>query len=109
MPFDLVALVAGRSLCFSPKWECSEFGLVFDRNSGDYWIVSELAVLTLEALACHTVWAFSDLASRLGPQSPYFDIDNALKLTLQSLVDNGIVKPVHWSSLPHVTLYEPDD
>ena len=109
LPFDLVALVEGRSLCHSPKWDCSEFGLVFDRNSGDYWIVSELSVQALLTLESHNALAFSELVHVLGPQSSYFDIENALKLTLQSLVDNGIVKPVHWSSPPHVTLYEPDD
>lgn len=33
----------GRSLALSPAWDGDGAAVVFDRNSGDYWIVSPLA------------------------------------------------------------------
>lgn len=82
---------------------------MFDRNSGDFWIVSGLSVHALKALESHEALAFSDLVSMLAPNSPYFAIENALRMTIQSLTDNGIIKPVLWSSPLAVTLHEPAD
>jgi len=33
----------GRSLAFSPPWREDGAAVIFDRNSGDYWVVSPLA------------------------------------------------------------------
>ena len=39
----------GRSLVFSPAWSKERTSVVFDRNSGDYWVVPETSrrILTL--------------------------------------------------------------
>lgn len=33
----------GRSLVFSPAWSEEEASVVFDRNSGDYWVIPEIS------------------------------------------------------------------
>ena len=50
MPEALPALRAGRELCWAPDWPCSDGRIVFDRVSGDYWILSpEAAALVRQA------------------------------------------------------------
>lgn len=44
-------LRAGRSLCFSPTWKDEGCSVVFDRNSGDFWVVTDRTRALLEALA----------------------------------------------------------
>lgn len=38
-----IALFPGRSIAFSPEWREDGVCVLFDRNSGDYWVVSGLA------------------------------------------------------------------
>lgn len=45
-----VSIKPGRSLCSSPKWESEGLLVLFDRNSGDYWIINQAAKLLLDAL-----------------------------------------------------------
>ncbi|HRP24576.1 MAG TPA: hypothetical protein PLF79_14035 [Thauera sp.] len=44
-------LLDGRSLCFSPAWDDGHGSVVFDRNSGDFWIVTKQARALLQAVA----------------------------------------------------------
>jgi hypothetical protein len=76
---------------FSPQWDCSDTRLVFDRNSGDYWVVSLLAAMVLEQFDQQPVLRCTQIKSHLGDLRVYADLDAALKLTLQSLIDNELL------------------
>lgn len=39
----VVGILAGRSITYSPAWQDDGASVLFDRNSGDYWVVSLLA------------------------------------------------------------------
>ncbi len=41
----------GRSLCFSPAWQDEKCSVVFDRNSGDFWVVTNQARHLLQLAA----------------------------------------------------------
>lgn len=36
-------VLPGRSVAFSPAWHDDGVSVLFDRNSGDYWVVAPLA------------------------------------------------------------------
>lgn len=38
-----LCILSGRSIAFSPEWPDDGVSVLFDRNSGDYWVVSTLA------------------------------------------------------------------
>ncbi len=38
-----IDIFPGRSIAFSPEWREDGLCVLFDRNSGDYWVVSGLA------------------------------------------------------------------
>jgi len=38
-----IHIFPGRSIAFSPEWREDGLCVLFDRNSGDYWVVSGLA------------------------------------------------------------------
>ena len=99
----------GRSLRFAPQWDCSEASVVFDRNSGDYWVVSLLASLALQHLQSHGATAVSEFEQFLEPSQLYADLPAALALTLQSLVDNGLVQTAQGSEPSTATLHCPAD
>lgn len=42
MPDSLMAVHEGRSLSFSPDWDGDGVSILFDGNSGDYWVLSPL-------------------------------------------------------------------
>jgi hypothetical protein len=39
----VLGILAGRSITYSPAWLDDGASVLFDRNSGDYWVVSLLA------------------------------------------------------------------
>lgn len=41
----------GRSLVFSPAWEEEGASVLFDRNSGDYWVLTAVARNIVGAIA----------------------------------------------------------
>lgn len=87
-----IAIVPGRSVRFAPDWECSDAGVVFDRNSGDYWVVSQLAILVLKILQDNTTFTVDRLQEALASLKLYADMRAALAQTLQSLIDNRLVR-----------------
>lgn len=91
-PWKCLAAAPGRSLRFAPEWQCSDAKVVFDRNSGDYWVVSQLADLALKQLQNSTSITVSDLLNALAPRILYADVAAAMDQTLQSLIDNGLVR-----------------
>jgi hypothetical protein len=44
-----VGLVSGRSLLWSPAWDCSVGRVLFDRNSGDFWVLEGRAIDLVQA------------------------------------------------------------
>jgi len=69
-----ITLHRGRDFLLSPAWGADEPSALFDRNSGDFWIVTELARWLIDTLResnapCHrdqlverTLAAFPDQA-----------------------------------------------
>ena len=47
----LLHIRPGRSLVLSPEWRDDGLSVLFDRNSGDYWVVSATARKIVEHLA----------------------------------------------------------
>ena len=45
-----VGVVPGRSLMWSPPWECSPARVLFDRHSGDFWLLEGAALDVVHAL-----------------------------------------------------------
>ncbi len=91
-----VSLIQGRDMRFAPDWNCSEASVVFDRNSGDYWIVSLLASMALKCLQTHGAMDIAELERHLEPSRLYADLHAALRLTMESLVDNVLVQIAEW-------------
>lgn len=91
--FGVTSLVSGRFLRFAPDWSCSDAAVLFDRNSGDYWVLSFLATTVVKLLRTHGALALADLERHLGVLLPETDLSADLLPTLQSLADNGLVQP----------------
>ena len=87
------SLTKGRCLRFAPHWDCSDAEVLFDRNSGDYWVISSLAGALIKQLQTHGCATLVDLDRRLGPSQPRTDLRSELESTLQSLADSGLVQP----------------
>lgn len=105
----LVSVAPGRDLHFSPDWNCSDACVVFDANSGDYWVVSPLALMVLRELQGHGPQSKPDLEHGLAPNQSYFDLSAVLALSLQSLADNGLVEPGQALELPGAHLVHAAD
>lgn len=82
----------GRSLCFAPDWQCSDAAVLFDRNSGDYWVVSASAIAILRLLQASGAVTLTSLHQQLQQLIPEADWATDLLPTLNSLVDNRLVK-----------------
>jgi len=59
-----VRVMPGRSLAFSPEWHEEGMSVLFDRNSGDYWVVSSLARKLVEELVGHDEQCATELVRR---------------------------------------------
>lgn len=81
----LIRITPGRSLCWSPAWPCSEAAVLFDANSGDYWVLSAHGQTAVRTLQASGALAQADLLARL-PCDPA----QAL-LLLQDLARSGII------------------
>lgn len=53
----------GRSFAFSPAWRDDGLSVVFDRDSGDYWVVSALARALVETLVRHDGQRVEDIVN----------------------------------------------
>ncbi|MCB1951122.1 hypothetical protein [Denitromonas sp.] len=47
---EYVLLASGRSLLLSPAWPDDDASVLFDRNSGDYWVVTASARALVDRL-----------------------------------------------------------
>lgn len=90
-----VGLPRGRSLKFGPCWSCSDAVILFDCHSGDYWVVSDLGFKLLRLLLTHAEMTHDALAMQLAPDLAHEENPAMLQLTMQSLMDNGLLQAVH--------------
>lgn len=88
----LVRQFAGRDFAFSPDWDCSDARIVFDKNSGDYWVVSGLSSAVLSHTRTDSGVNLQQLVDALGDRTGYFNPAAALSATIRSLVDNGLLQ-----------------
>jgi len=95
LPLTEVSLAYGRSLIFSPTWPCSDATVLFDRNSGDYWVISLLGARALKLLQTHGEMTVQEMGRQLEREQSAADMFAALEPTLRSLVETGLVQPVH--------------
>jgi PqqD family protein of HPr-rel-A system len=86
-------VIKGRSLCFSPPWGLSAPSVVFDRNSGDYWVLSALARRVLGMLNQGQALSTVDICEALqAQQAPEEEWGDALEATLDDLVRANILE-----------------
>ena len=91
-PHAVVQRSVGRDLAFSPDWDCSDARIVFDKNSGDYWVVSGLSAAVLSHSRTDSGVNLHQLVDALADRTGYFSPDAALSATVRSLVDNGLLQ-----------------
>jgi hypothetical protein len=91
-----VRLFAGRSLLFGPVWSCSTAAVLFDSNSGDYWVVSADAKKVLEHLIDHGSTQFGALKNLLINSAIESQSENESLETLKALVESRILARGHW-------------
>lgn len=85
---DRIEPVAGRSWRWAPDWPCSDAAVLFDRHSGDYWVLTPQAralIRSLEESACMTVPQLRSV-----PGAPGADAD--LEELLGDLMRGGLVR-----------------
>lgn len=58
----------GRRLRFAPDWACSDSAVLFDCNSGDYWVLSPLAGDVMRALELRGAMSLTALLHELQAQ-----------------------------------------
>ena len=105
----LFALKTGRSLCLGPEWTCSDAMVLFDRYSGDYWVLSSMAVSTIKLLQNHHDLTLQHLEQKLCVLHSKADLAAEFLPTLRSLIDNGILQAVNWSAFPAVLVDDSDE
>ena len=92
---SILCILPGRSIAFSPEWRDDGLSVLFDRNSGDYWIVSALARRLVELLVQADRRSAEEL-EHLAAQLPSADADESLPAVaavLDELVQLGILGP----------------
>lgn len=60
---NVVRVLPGRSIAFSPEWRDDGLSVLFDRNSGDYWVVSALARKIVESVVRDDVRSEEELTA----------------------------------------------
>lgn len=86
-----VSIRLGRLLRFGPNWLCADAKVLFDCNSGDYWVVSLLAIELIKLLQGDVALSIESIELQLQEILPELDLSADLPPTLQSLADNGLV------------------
>ena len=82
----------GRSLIFSPAWDEEGASVLFDRNSGDYWVVTAPARSLVSAVAdagslpCSALHSLMPTSSETPGEPPVTagDIDAILETLMQA-------------------------
>lgn len=56
-----IGIFPGRSIALSPEWRDDGLSVLFDRNAGDYWLVSGLARKIVESVSQGEGWDSEEL------------------------------------------------
>lgn len=80
---------------FGPKWSHEDANIVFDRHSGDYWVLTDLARKVLE-LTASTPLTSAQIAAQiqhegLSPLNAGQHDAHALKTVIHELVHEGLL------------------
>jgi len=106
----LVSVAYGRAIKFAPPWDCADAIVAFDANSGDYWLLAELAYHVLRiAQSRHDGIPIPLIAEQLAELHTENDLSQDLLPTLRSLVDNQLLEPADWYTPPLLPTNDPDD
>lgn len=88
----------GRRLRWAPDWACSDSAVLFDCNSGDYWVLSPLAGDVMRALELRGAMSVSALLHELRAQgSASMPTADELLPILSDLGRSGLVHA--WDNL----------
>jgi len=74
-----VRVQPGRSLVISPEWGVDEPSVLFDRNSGDYWVVPSTVRRWVQLLLVSTTPIEITALRRNTPELDETEFDSALK------------------------------
>ncbi len=87
-----LSLAAGRDLIFGPRWSCSAAVVVFDRNSGDHWIVSLLAADVLSSMSAARAGSLASIAKSVPAAGSYYDPFAATTMVVENLVGYDLIQ-----------------
>ena len=105
-----MALVPGREIRFAPEWDCADAFVIFDANSGDYWVVAMLAHDILRQAQSHEAGIpLPALAELLATTHASDELAQAFLPTLRSLVDNQLLQPADWYTAALLATSDLDD
>jgi hypothetical protein len=89
-----VGIVPGRSLMWSPAWECSDGRILFDRHSGDFWLLQGAAVDLVLALDDPGRLSWPQAVQRSGEQGVALLTDLARVGVIRAWNDHGDAVPL---------------
>lgn len=80
-------ILQGRAFAFSPEWSDEGASVLFDRNSGDYWVLSSLArEITRHAASAGPLDAPA-LIRHIDSRTDVPDLANADETTIRRVID----------------------
>lgn len=103
------SVISGRELVWAPSWQCSDARVVFDRNSGDYWVVSGLASLLLETVQNFPGAHVLQIKRRIETDVEAIALESDFLETLRTLVECGLLLHSNGVLPPRVAIAEADD
>ncbi|WP_332673825.1 hypothetical protein [Aromatoleum sp.] len=82
-----IGIFPGRSIAFSPEWREDGLCVLFDRNSGDYWVVSGLARKIVENVSQDQGCDAEDLTRVALYALPHDQRLDAMQATARNVLD----------------------
>jgi hypothetical protein len=92
-------VVPGRSLMWSPCWDCSAGRVLFDRHSGDFWLLEGAAIHIVQALEASPRLPWPDALQLARDEGPAL---------LADLIRAGIVRAWNNAGQPVMATDLPD-
>jgi hypothetical protein len=102
LPPEWIGVRPGRSLIWSPAWPCSQARVLFDRHSGDFWILDGGALQLVMALQSIERLRFAQFCEMLQASG-----GDALA-HVAALVKAGVVRAWDTAGRPMTTIEPPD-
>ncbi len=82
---------------------------MFDCNSGDYWVLSELAGSILQIVNLSDHVSMGAIHKQLARSHPEVDLPNEVPETIRSLIDNRLLCSENWRSPTRENVDDLDD